>query len=80
LILSAVENGVDFTDQYGDIDEKFYNSIINLYDMFLVYSTMNGIQNDFQDRCYEIMKKTAGIGWGFHDELAEMYETYFFDE
>ena len=31
LLLHYAENGVDFTNSFGDIDEKFYNHIINIY-------------------------------------------------
>ena len=32
IMLHYVENGVQFTDAYGDIDERFYTSMENMFD------------------------------------------------
>jgi hypothetical protein len=31
LMLYYVEIGTEFTNTYGDIDEKFYNSMVSMY-------------------------------------------------
>ena len=76
LMLIYVENGVDFTLTYGDIDERFYNSMIGMY-----VEIVNRINDDetaelfdqFEERIEKIVLHTQGIGWGFHDDLAHMY-------
>lgn len=73
LLLCYVENGVDFTNDYGDIDENFYSSIEGVYDNALKMINKLGLLNKFQDRAYQITKKTENIGWGFHDSICSSY-------
>jgi hypothetical protein len=75
-----VEVGVAFTNTYGDINEAFYNSIASMYDSFLKYITQNGLEALYKARALAIVTKTSEIGWGFHDELSEMYGIYMAEE
>ena len=36
LMLTYVENGVKFTNEYGDIDEKFYDKIGEMLEKFCI--------------------------------------------
>ncbi len=76
LMMIHVEYGVKFTNEYGDIDEKFYNNIAGMYSKLLDYLNKNDIISDYKKRCYEIYEKTNNIGWGFHDEMGELYYEY----
>ncbi|MFM1655827.1 DUF6155 family protein [Brevibacillus sp. B_LB10_24] len=76
LKLIYVEMGVSFTLNYGDIDERFY------YSMASMYADIIGIVNDdetaelfdeYEERIEEIISKTEGIGWGFHENLADLH-------
>jgi hypothetical protein len=72
LMLFYVENGVDFTNEYGDIDEKFYDKIVAMLEKFCnLLKTPEGkaLYPRFKKRLFEIRKKTKGIGWGFGDEV-----------
>jgi len=73
LLLWYVESGVDFTNDYGDIDERFYLSIEGVYDNALKLIDKVGLHLKYQDRAFEITKKTENIGWGFHDTLCDCY-------
>ncbi len=77
LMLHYVEMGVRFTNEYGDIDEPFYNSMEGMYDKVLKLLLQEGIKQEFQQRCRRIVTDTDGIGWGFHDVLADMYQETF---
>ncbi|MEM6737343.1 MAG: DUF6155 family protein [Bacteroidota bacterium] len=54
LLLHFVENGVQFTNEYRDIDENFYTSIENTYSLFdqnydlqkSVFSSINANHSD----------------------------------
>jgi hypothetical protein len=77
LRLLFVEMGVEFTRTYGDIDARFYNSILNMYESMI--RTLNEEDGDdlfdeFEDRIFSVVQNSAGIGWGFHDGLAELYQ------
>jgi|SRR5690625_454493 len=74
LMLNYVEDGVEFTNTYGDIDERFYKSIGSMY-----LKVVKACENDkrlfenYKDRLYTIVLNTDGIGWGFHDYLKDVY-------
>lgn len=76
-MLFFVEMGVSFTNAYGDINDSFYNSMETMYERVVSYLAENNIQSKFQARCKSIVDETNGIGWGFHDVLAERYYEYF---
>lgn len=72
LMFFYVENGVDFTNEYGDIDEKFYDKVGGMLEKFCtLLKTPEGktLYPRFKKRLFEIRKKTKGIGWGFGDEV-----------
>lgn len=76
LMLYYVELGVDFTNAYGDINESFYNSMVSMYMNVVKKITSEdgvGWYLQFKERLEAIVTKTSGIGWGFHDDLSEIY-------
>ena len=79
IMLFYVENGVEFTNEYGDIDEAFYMSIESMYQTALKFICKANLLDDFYERCQAIVNNTANIGWGFHDGLSDTFYTYFQD-
>ncbi|MEM8832625.1 MAG: DUF6155 family protein [Cyanobacteria bacterium P01_G01_bin.19] len=77
LMLFYVEQGVKFTQAYGDIDEPFYYSMESTYDRAIQDMTKFGLKDTFRKRCQQIVLDTRGMGWGFHDMLQETYEDAF---
>ena len=77
LLLHFVENGVEFTNEYGDIDEYFYTSVENTYSSALDLIDKNGLLDKFKKRAYKIVTDTDGIGWGFHDYLGDLYYQHY---
>ncbi|WP_240689080.1 DUF6155 family protein [Ammoniphilus sp. YIM 78166] len=76
LKMFYVEMGVEFTNTYGDIDERFYDSMIKMYQS--VIESINEEETDelfhkYEERLKAIVRDTQGIGWGFHDGLAYLY-------
>ncbi|REE90632.1 hypothetical protein A8990_106137 [Paenibacillus taihuensis] len=83
LMIHYVELGVRFTNDYGDINEPFYNSIASTYHNALKkinQDTNEGLLHLFKERLSAIVTDTSHIGWGFHDELAGSYYTYVVDD
>jgi hypothetical protein len=80
VMLYYVEMGVQFTNVYGDIDEAFYNSMESMYERAVKYIVQHGLQGQFEERYRKIVTDTSGIGWGFHDELSNIYEEQFKEE
>jgi hypothetical protein len=77
LMLFYVEQGVQFTDAYGDIDEPFYNSMGSMFKKAAEFIVKHELQDAFEDRCRRIVSNTSEVGWGFHDELSDIYNEHF---
>lgn len=76
IMLFYVEQGVKFTNTYGDIDESFYISMEGMYEQAL--GAINPELKDiFRERCRKIKLDASGLGWGFEDALCEAYEFTF---
>lgn len=76
LKLVYVEMGVDFTLSFGDIDERFYNSIASMYAE--VIDAVNEDETgewftEYEDRLEAIVSGTHDIGWGFQEVLADLH-------
>lgn len=74
LLMTYVENGAEFTNLYGDIDERFYSSVESVLDELavLLHSDAREIYPRFSERLGKVEKMTNGIGWGFHDFIADV--------
>ena len=72
LLMTYVENGVKFTNEYGDIDERFYSSVESALDELatLLRGPSRELYPQFRERLAKIEQETDGIGWGFHDFIA----------
>jgi hypothetical protein len=79
IMLFYVECGVNFTNDYGDIDERFYNSMASVYINACNFILRNNLQRMFQPRALAIVTDTSDCGWGFHEYLRDSYYQ-FFDE
>jgi Family of unknown function (DUF6155) len=77
IMLFYVEQGVKFTNAYGDIDEAFYNSMESMYEKAIQHISKYNLKDRFEKRCQIIVKDTSGIGWGFHDALSDLYQEAF---
>ncbi len=77
IMLFYVEQGVLFTNEYGDIGESFYSSMESVYEDAVELMVKNRLHDVFQQRCLKIVKDTSGIGWGFHDTLDDIYSKAF---
>lgn len=73
LLMTYVENGVRFTCEYGDIDERFYNSVESVLNELadLLRGEARELYPKFRERLANVEKLTDGIGWGFGDAVAD---------
>jgi hypothetical protein len=74
LLMTYVENGVRFTCEYGDIDDRFYSSVESALEELatLLQGEARELYPQFNKRLARAEKMTDGIGWGFHDFVAEV--------
>jgi len=80
LMFYYTEIGIKFTREYGDIDEKFYINIEKSYINVLDYVQKCDLQEIFADQAHEVKVKAAGIGWGFGDNMSNIYYEYYYDD
>jgi uncharacterized protein YktA (UPF0223 family) len=71
------ETVVDFTNEYGDIDERFYSNIERAYDNALAYISENDLLDKFYNYANRVVGKVDDIGWGFSDNMNDIYSQYY---
>jgi len=74
LLMTYVENGAEFTQQFGGIDERFYNSMESALNELavLLRGHAREMYPQFRERLAKVEQMTDGIGWGFHDFIADL--------
>ena len=72
LLMTYVENGLKFTNEYGDVNERFYSSVESALEELaaLFRGDARALYPQFNGRLEKIEQETDGIGWGFHDTVA----------
>lgn len=76
LLLCYAENGVDFTNSFGDIDGKFYRNIAKIFEKALKLIVDNKLEEKYLVDCQRIMNESIDIGWGFGDWMCELFYDY----
>lgn len=74
LLMTYVESGGRFTHEYGDIEERFYSSVESALDELatLLRGEVRHLYPQFRERLAKVEQMTDGIGWGFHDFIADV--------
>lgn len=84
LMVHFVETGNQFTLDYGDVDGPFYDAILRMYKRAIerLLELGKDTVQAYLPRFREIMVSSESIGWGYHDDLADIYEEHLrrFDE
>ena len=81
LMLFFVEQGNAFTLEYGDIDAGFYSALVAMARRAaeVIRSLPVNLQEPFRERLGEVVRSSSGIGWGYHDDLTDIYAAAFPD-
>jgi hypothetical protein len=77
LMLFYVETGVKFTNEFGDINEAFYNSLDSTYANALKLIKKEGLLDQFKEQAFQVLLDTKNIGWGFHDSLSYTFYSFY---
>lgn len=77
LTLFYVETGVEFTNDFGDMNEPFYNSLESTFASALKLMYKERLLHQFEQRCSQVLENTQDIGWGLHDGLGEIFYQYY---
>jgi hypothetical protein len=77
LMLYFVECGVEYTNEFGDVDESFCTSIENTFEKALNNFENEGVLEKFREKAEQILKDADGIGWGFRDIVGDIFYSYY---
>lgn len=71
LLLVFCETGAEFTNEFGDIDERFYDALGRGLDDLCELVKQQGRQSweAVRDRLEKLVADTDGIGWGYADDI-----------
>jgi len=74
LLLTYVENGTEFTEQFGDIDKPFYNSLESAAEEMkaLIFKQEPECYQRFRERVVRLERMVGRIGWGYGDYLGDL--------
>ena len=75
LMLVHVETGTQFTREFGDIDEGFYDSLCTtLHEIRKLLSSEEGrpLYGQIRARLAELAQQANGIGWGYGDYVVDV--------
>lgn len=77
LMLTFSEMACKFTYDYGDMSEQYYNSTVINFERALKFMQNNGLLNDFKLRCNDCLKYAKPCGYGFPDEMGDVFVAFF---
>lgn len=79
LMLDYVNFGVEFTKEYGDIDENFYIKVTSMYNEALEFIFSKDLDDNFKEFCYSIMNTSDDIGWGVGGIMRDIFFEFYDD-
>lgn len=83
VYVHTVVQGHRITDELGDIDEKYYLSMEDLYEdaaKWVLAAQKQGHDiSCLKGSLHQVMLKAKGIGWGYCDEVSRLWSEYFGD-
>jgi hypothetical protein len=72
LMFTYVENGVKYTNYYGDVNEQFYDSIYGMLSRICDFLwKKQELYPLFRERLFKVCKDSCKIGWGFGDMVSD---------
>ncbi len=77
LMMTLSETACKFTYDYGEVWEQFYDSTSNNYISALKYIQKNGLLATFKQRSKNCVKYSKHGGFGFEDNITDLYHEYY---
>ena len=77
VMLTLPECACKFTARYGDMDEAFYTGAYNNFSAALKFMAKHNILQDFRIRVEDCVKWASPCGYGFADEIADLFYEYY---
>jgi hypothetical protein len=77
LMVTLPETACKFTSEYGDMTEQYYTSAANNYEQALKFLQKNNLLENFKLRCADCVKYAEPCGYGFADEIDQLFYEYY---
>jgi hypothetical protein len=79
LMVTFVENACQFTFDYGDMWEQYYDSTVTNFNQTLKFLHKNNLLGNFKLRMEKCVKYAKPCGYGFADEIRDLFYEYYGD-
>jgi hypothetical protein len=79
LMLTLAEHSCKITYEFGDMTEQYYNSAATNFEIALIFIESNGLLENFKPRCLDCVKWASNSGYGFADEIYDLYYSFYED-
>jgi|SRR5690606_18300201 len=76
-MLYLAESACEFTSEWGDMDESFYNAAWNNFGAALKFMDKQGLLDDFKLRAEQCTLWASPCGYGFADDIADIYYQHY---
>lgn len=83
LMLYYVELGTRYTDEYGDINQAFYDSLCRVYEEFIHELGSKGTEElyyKFKSRVEKLVSMACNMAWGYGEFIMEKTREIIWDE
>lgn len=77
LMVTLPEMACKFTSEYGDMSEQYYTSAATNFELALKFLQKHGLLEQFKLRCQDCVKYAEPCGYGFADEISELFSEYY---
>lgn len=74
LMLSYMENAIEFTHDFGDMSEQYYVSVEGNFAKTVEFIAKNGLLEKYDKRLQQCVKWSSVCGYGFADGIDDIYE------
>jgi hypothetical protein len=81
LMVHYLDMGNQFTLDYGDMYEEFYDSLVSMLEsaLKLLVKANASIQENYLPELQHIIHSARSMGWGYYDQMLELFTVYFPD-
>lgn len=79
VMLYLPESACELTALYGDFSEQFYSATYNNYRVALDFLADQNLLDDFKLRAERCVEWAASCGYGFADDIANIFYEYYTD-
>ncbi|MCF0199124.1 MAG: hypothetical protein HUK02_07340 [Bacteroidaceae bacterium] len=76
LMVSYMEYATQFTFDYGDMWEQYYDAVERNFERTLKFVTVHALLPAFRLRLHQCVLWSKHCGWGFEDAMTDLYDEY----